>query len=91
MRRLAAILIALAGVKHGLPSYRVELQFWRYTAGSGRAADWQIEADNYFNASGVYPQIANDSNNAYYFTAPTGLTATVDGAVWLKTGSAHPS
>ena len=60
------------------------------TAGSGRAADWQIDADNYYNASGVYPQIPNDSNNAYYFTAPTGLTATVDGAVWLKTGSATP-
>ena len=89
MRRLAAILVALAGVKR-FAVVSSGIAILALAAGSGRAADWQIEADNYLNASGVYPQIPNDSNNAYYFTAPTGLTATVDGAVWLKTGSATP-
>ena len=61
-----------------------------FAAGDLQATQWAIEADNYYNASAVFPQIPNDSNNNYYFTAPTGLTATVDGAVWLKTGSATP-
>ena len=46
--------------------------------------------DNFDNADGLYLQIPNDNPGTYYSTLPYGPTASEDGLVWLKTGSASP-
>ena len=50
-----------------------------------------MEPDNWYNACGSYPQIPYDYPGTFYTTLPTGPTATVDGMVWLKTGSGSPA